>query len=162
MVKNDDYVVIHYTGTFTDGEVFDTSQDRDPLEFQVGTGMVIPGLEKAMIGMTIDEEKDITISPEEAYGDHDENLVYTFPIEEIRSQFEPEIGMVIGVQLEDGRQVPAEIVEIGAEDVRIDLNHPLAGKTLNFHIKLVEINDEPKYGGGCDCCDHDSGSGCSC
>jgi peptidylprolyl isomerase len=162
MVKDGDFVVINYTGTLDDGDVFDTSVDREPFEFQVGTGSVIPGLDKAVIGMKINEEKDIVIEPEEAYGFYDEEMVLSFPLREVKSQFEPQVGMTIGVQLDNGRQVPAMITNVTEEAVIIDMNHPMSGKTLHFHLSLVEINQEAKYStqGGCECCD--PGSECSC
>ncbi len=163
MIENGKYVVVHYTGSLEDGEVFDTSADREPLEFQLGAGTVIPGFDSAVAGMKIDDEIDIVLPPAEAYGDYDDSLLHRFPVADVRSQFEPEIGMTIGVQLDNGARVPATITEITDEIVTIDLNHPLSGKTLHFHIKLLEINDTAKYGdscgaGGCDSC----GSGCSC
>jgi peptidylprolyl isomerase len=160
MVKENDYVVVHYTGTFEGGEVFDTSVDRDPLEFQVGSGSVIPGFEQAVVGMSVNDEKQIVIKPEDGYGERDDAMIYAFPIAEVRQQFEPEVGMTIGVATDSGQHMPAVITEITDTEVKLDLNHPLAGKTLFFNIKLVEINDEPKYGHGCD--SEDCGGGCSC
>jgi peptidylprolyl isomerase len=162
MVKKDDYVLIHYTGKFDDGEVFDSSEERQPFEFRVGSNSVIPGMDNAMIGMEINQEKSIKLPPNEAYGEYDEAMIYNFPIEDIKKQFEPEIGMVIGVQMENGNSVPARIKEITGTDVFIDMNHPLAGKTLNFNIKLLEINSEPKHtSSGCDCCGS-AETDCSC
>ena len=160
MVEKDKFIVIHYTGTFDDGEVFDTSVDREPLEFQVGSGMVIPGLDNAVLGLAVGDEKDIHIEPAEAYGEYDENRKQTYPLADIRQSFEPEVGMTIAVQMENGAQIPAQIAEITETDVVIDMNHPLAGKALNFNVKLLEINDMPKYnqgGDGCSSC----GGGCS-
>lgn len=162
MVKDGDFVVINYTGTLDDGDIFDTSVDREPFEFQVGTGSVIPGLDKAVIGMKINEEKDIVIEPEEAYGFYDEEMVLSFPLQEVKSQFEPQVGMTIGVQLDNGRQVPALITNLTEEAVIIDMNHPMAGKTLHFHLSLIEINQEAKYPTQCGCESCDPGSGCSC
>ncbi len=160
MVKDGNYVVVHYTGTFEDGSVFDTSLDRHPLEFKVGEGSVIRGFENAVLGMKIEEEKDVKITPDDAYGVYDDTLIHSFPVETVKEQFEPEKGMTIGVQLENGAQVPAVITDVAEGMVKIDLNHPLAGKTLHFHIKLIEINEARKYGTSCGsgCCD----DGCSC
>ncbi len=160
MVNEGDFVLVHYTGSFDDGEVFDTSLDREPLEFQVGSGSVIPGFEKAVLGMKIDEERKIVLKPEDAYGDYDGSMVHSFPLAEVKSQFEPEVGMTIGVMLDNGAQAPAVITEITEEDVKVDMNHPLAGKTLHFQMKLVEINSEAKQNHGCD--GGSCGSGCSC
>ncbi|TAL35277.1 MAG: peptidylprolyl isomerase [Spirochaetes bacterium] len=160
MVKENDYVVVHYTGTFEGGEVFDTSADRDPLEFQVGAGSVIPGFEQAVMGMKPEEEKRIILQPGDAYGERDEAMMHAFPLAEVRQQFEPEVGMTIGVATDEGQHMPALITEITDTEVKLDLNHPLAGKTLVFDIKLIEINDAPKYGSGCD--SDSCGGGCSC
>ncbi|HNR86931.1 MAG TPA: peptidylprolyl isomerase [Spirochaetota bacterium] len=162
MIEEGKYAVIHYTGTFTNGEVFDSSVDGDPFEFLVGSGQVIPGFDAAVRDMKIDEEKDVFISADDGYGQYDESLVYHFPIDQVQGQFTPEVGMTIGLQLEDGRQMPATITEIGADAITVDMNHPLAGKDLNFRIKLLEVNDEAKYGyGECGCgCGDDSCSTC--
>lgn len=161
MVTEGKYVAIHYTGKFDDGQVFDSSLDGAPFEFQAGAGMVIPGLDRAVLGMKIDEEKDIVIAPKEGYGDYDDNLLYAFPLEEVQQQFKPEIGMTIGLQMDNGRQIPAVIKEITDDEIVVDMNHPLAGKTLHFHVKVVNISDEPEYSGGCDSCGGYS-DGCSC
>ncbi|MGQ9842220.1 MAG: FKBP-type peptidyl-prolyl cis-trans isomerase [Spirochaetota bacterium] len=161
MVTEGKYVAIHYTGKFDDGQVFDSSLDGAPFEFQAGAGMVIPGLDRAVLGMKLDEEKDIVIVPKEGYGDYDDNLLYAFPLEEVQQQFKPEIGMTIGLQMDNGAQIPAVVKEITDDEVVVDMNHPLAGKTLHFHVKVVNISDEPEYSGGCDACGGYS-DGCSC
>lgn len=161
MVTEGKYVAIHYTGKFDDGQVFDSNLDGAPFEFQAGAGMVIPGLDRAVLGMKLDEEKDIVIAPQEGYGDYDDNLLYAFPLEEVQQQFKPEIGMTIGLQMDNGSQIPAVIKEITDDEVVVDMNHPLAGKTLHFHVKVVNISDEPEYSGGCDSCGGYS-DGCSC
>ncbi|HQQ51402.1 MAG TPA: peptidylprolyl isomerase [Spirochaetota bacterium] len=162
MVTEGKYVAIHYTGTFDDGQVFDSSLDGTPFEFQIGAGMVIPGLDKGVVGMKLDEEKDIVVIPEDGYGDYDENLLYAFPLEEVKQQFKPEIGMTIALQMDNGSQIPAVIKEIGNDEVVVDMNHPLAGKTLHFHIKVINISDSPEYSNnGCDGCGG-SHEGCSC
>lgn len=157
MVEEGKFIVIHYTGTFDDGEVFDTSIDRTPLEFQVGAGMVIPGLDKAVVGMAIGDKKDIHIEADEAYGDYDENRKQSYPLADVKQSFDPQVGMSIGVQLDNGHQIPATITEVTDTEVIIDMNHPLAGKALNFNIELLEINDGPKYSGGCSSCGDSQG-----
>ncbi|HOO71443.1 MAG TPA: peptidylprolyl isomerase [Spirochaetota bacterium] len=160
MVKNEDFILIHYTGKFDDGEVFDSSIGRDPLEFQVGSGMVIPGLDREVLGMKINDEKDISIEPADAYGEYSEEFLHAFPRSEAGS-FQPEVGMTLSVQLTDGSYRPAVIKEFNDEKIVLDLNHPLAGKRLHFHITLLEINDAPKYNHGCSSCSGgDCGSGC--
>ena len=163
MVEEGKFVAVHYTGSFDNGDVFDTSIDSDPLEFQVGSGSLIPGFENAVIGMKIDDEKDIVLMPEEAYGVYDESLIYGFPLADVKSQFEPEIGMTIGMQLENGQ--PGAGRGFGyRRRSEVRPQPPARRKTLHFHIKVVDINDEAKYGGGCGggcnsgCCD----PGCSC
>ena len=159
MVKNNDYVQVHYTGSFDSGEVFDTSSDGTPLEFKVGSGMVIPGFDNAVVGMDVNEEKNIKISSADAYGEYDESLIYPFPIEEVKANFEPQVGMTVALHGQDGRQMPAVVKEITDEQVFIDMNHPLAGKDLNFTIKVVEVNDTPQQQSGCS--DMNSSGGCS-
>jgi peptidylprolyl isomerase len=163
MVEEGKYVAIQYTGKFDDGQVFDSSTQEQPFEFKAGSGMVIPGLDNGIMGMKVEEEKDLVIPPEEAYGEYDEKLIYTFPIEEVRQQFEPQVGMTIGVQLDNGAQVPALIKEVTDSEIFLDMNHPLAGKTLHFNIKVMEVNDEPKFApaDGCSGCSDES-DGCSC
>ncbi len=161
MVEEGKFIVIHYTGTFDDGEVFDTSVDRTPLEFQVGSGMVIPGLDKAVVGLAIGDEKDIHIEADEAYGEHDENRKQSYPLADVKQSFDPQVGMQIGVQMDNGHQIPATITEVTDTEVVIDMNHPLAGKALNFNIKVLEINEEAKYSGGCSSCGDSDSQGCN-
>lgn len=159
MVEEGKFVAIHYTGKLEDGEVFDSYDGDPPFEFLAGSGMVIRGLDQAVIGMKKDEEKDIVIESIEAYGEYNDELIHRIPIDEVKKQFEPQVGMKIGVQMANGQQVPAEITEVTDADIALDANHPLAGKTLHFHVKVVDINDEATYQpeGGCGC---DSG-GCN-
>ena len=163
MISEGKYVVIDYKGAFENGDVFDTSVGAQPLEFQSGLGMMIPGIEKAVIDMNIGEEKNVVILPIDGYGDYDKTLMHEFPIEEIRESFEPEIGMRVMVEMGNGRSVPAEISSISENKVIFDMNHPLAGKTLHFWVKLLEVNDEAKYSShGCGCSDSScSDSSCS-
>ncbi len=163
MVEEGKYVAIQYTGKFEDGQVFDSNTDGQPFEFQAGSGMVIPGLDNGIMGMNVEEEKDLVITPEEAYGEYDEKLIYTFPIEQVRQQFEPEVGMTIGVQLDNGAQVPALIKDVTDSEIFLDMNHPLAGKTLHFHVAIKDINDEPQYAAeGCSGCSGENDDGCNC
>lgn len=162
MVEEGKYVAIHYVGKHADGEIFDSCTDNPPFEFQAGAGMVIPGLDDAVIGMKINDEKDIVIEPESGYGEYDEEMVHSIPRSEVGDDFTPEVGMIVGVQMEDGMQIPATVTEITDDEILIDLNHPLAGKTLHFHIKVLEINEEPKYHQECSSCDGNHQGGCSC
>ena len=167
MIEDGKFVAIDYVGTFESGETFDSSKGRDPLEFAIASGMVIPGMDKAVKEMEVGEEKNISIPPAEAYGNYDDKLVHSFPKEGMQNDFDPQVGMAISVKMENGQQVPATVKEVTDKEVVLDVNHPLAGKTLNFFIKLLEINDEAKHtpeSCGCDCssgCD-DAGSGGGC
>ena len=138
-VKQGDTVKVEYTGTFDNGTVFDTSEGREPLEFIAGTGQMIPGFDNAIIGMKIGQEKEIKLQPSEAYGDYDPQLVQEIPREQVPIEEELKQGMVLAVTLPNGRQVPATITKVANETVAIDLNHPLAGKVLNFKLKVVDI-----------------------
>ncbi len=164
MVENGKYVQIQYTGTFDSGEIFDSNVGSDALEFQVGSGSIINGLDQGVIGMKLEDEKDIMVKPEEGYGDYNKAFVLTVPLDEMKRNFDPEPGMVISIQMENGNLVPARITEVNDESVILDLNHPLAGKTLHFKVKILAINDVAQMEDGCDCCADDSCSDgkCSC
>ena len=139
-VKNGDTIKIDYTGTLEDGSVFDRSSNHGaPLEFEVGSGKIIKGFDTAVVGMEKDEEKEITLQPADAYGDIKPELVKKIPKEQLPKEQEPKVGMVLGVGLPNGQQIPAKITEVTDAEVTVDLNHPLAGKVLNFKIKVVEI-----------------------
>jgi FKBP-type peptidyl-prolyl cis-trans isomerase 2 len=138
-VTSGDVVRIHYTGSLADGSVFDTSEGREPLEFTVGSGEIIPGLDKAMPGMTVGEEKTVTIPCDEAYGPRQEEAQQAVP----RGQIPPDIPLEPGLQLQmrgpDGQAVPVTVAEITDEAVVLDANHPLAGKDLTFKVARVSI-----------------------
>jgi peptidylprolyl isomerase len=135
------HVAVHYTGTLSDGEVFDTSEGRDPLKFTIGKGNVIDGFNDGVIGLAVGEEREITLAPDKAYGDRDETLVMKVDRHNFDGEEQPEVGMEVGVRMEDGHSAVALITEISAKKVTLDLNHPLAGKTLNFKIKLLELHN---------------------
>ncbi|MBD3310794.1 peptidylprolyl isomerase [Candidatus Woesearchaeota archaeon] len=140
-VKQGDKIKIEYTGTLEDGTVFDSSEKQGkPLEFEVGSKQIIPGFEKAMIGMKVDEEKEITLQPAEAYGEPKQELVKKVPVEQLPKEPAPQKGMVLAVQLPNGQKIPAKITEVGDKEATIDLNHPLAGKVLKFKVKIVGVN----------------------
>ena len=137
-VKKGDRVKVEYIGMFDDGTVFDSSEGKSPLEFEAGSGQIIKGFDEAVIGMEKGEEKEFKIEPKDAYGERNPELVRKIP----RDQLPPEAqaGMLLMLRTPDGMQIPAEITEVTDEEVTIDLNHPLAGKTLNFKIKIVDIS----------------------
>jgi FKBP-type peptidyl-prolyl cis-trans isomerase 2 len=140
MVKKGDKVKVHYTGTFDDGTVFDSSEKHgQPLEFEVGSGQVIKGFDEAIMGMKKGEEKKIVIPAKEAYGEVRQDLLKKVPRQQLPQDQEPKVGMILAVGLPNGMQFPARIVAVTKDDVTIDLNHPLAGKTLHFKLKLAEV-----------------------
>ena len=139
-VKSGDTVRIHYTGTLVDGSQFDSSQGRDPLEFVVGSGQIIPGLDKALPGMSEGDKKTVNVPAEEAYGKVDPNARQAIPRDQIPADVPLEIGGQLQVQTQDGRAVPVQVADVNDETVVLDANHPLAGKELVFAIELVSIN----------------------
>src|SRR6056297_496405 len=138
-VKEGDTVRIHYTGTLNDGATFDSSEGRDPLEFTVGSGQIIPGLDKAMPGMAVGEKKTVEVPADEAYGQPDPNAHQAVPRAEIPDDIPLELGTQLQVQTPQGQVMPVTVVEVTEEQVTLDANHPLAGKDLTFAIELVEI-----------------------
>jgi len=135
-VKKGDKIKIEYTGTLEDGTVFDSSEKHgQPLEFEVGSGMVIPGFDNAVMGMEKDEEKEVTIQPADAYGEPNPQLVKDIP----KDQLPPEAkeGAMLMMQLPNGAKMPAKITKMTEKNATLDLNHPLAGKVLKFKIKVV-------------------------
>lgn len=138
VIKKGDKVKIEYTGTFDDGTVFDSSEKhKKPLEFEVGAKQVIPGFEKAVMGMKKGEEKEFKLKPEEAYGQPNPDLIKDIPKDKLPQDQEPKPGMVLVMGTPDGQQIPARIVDVSDTIIKVDINHPLAGKNLNFKIKLV-------------------------
>lgn len=139
-VKTGDKVKIEYTGTLEDGTIFDSSADHgNPLEFEVGSGQVIKGFDDAILGMNEGEEKQFSIEPAEAYGEHDPTLVQKVPREIFPQDAELVPGLLFEAGLPTGEKVPATITDVQGGIVSVDLNHPLAGKKLNFKIKVSVI-----------------------
>lgn len=137
--KSGDRVKVHYMGKLDDGTVFDTSEGRDPLEFTVGENMLIPGFEEAVIGMTPGDSKDAHIAADEAYGAYHDNLVVQISLDKFPEDIKPEIGLILQIRGNDGEPVLMSVISIDDNFVTLDANHPLAGKDLNFTIRLVEI-----------------------
>lgn len=137
--KTNDTVKVHYTGKLTNGEQFDSSAGREPLEFTVGAGQMIPGFDSAVNGMELNEKKTVTLPPSEAYGERDEKLYFRAGLNQFPEGMDPEIGQKVMADMDGGRQVPAVIVEKDDSSVLLDANHELAGKELVFEIELVEI-----------------------
>ena len=140
-IKNGDKVKVEYTGTFDDGTVFDSSEKHgQPLEFEVGAKQVIAGFDAAVVGMEKGEEKAITLTPADAYGEPNPKMIQEVPAAKLPKDKELKVGMMLLVTLPNGGKLPAKIIEIGDEKVKLDLNHPMAGKVLHFKIKIVEIS----------------------
>ena len=137
--KNGDTVQVNYTGKLADGTVFDSSVGREPLEFTLGAGQVIPGFEKAVFGMKVGEKKTVTIPVDEAYGPRRDDLVGELPREKLPSGLTPEVGQQLVMTRPDGAKVIVTITSVSDNTVMIDANHPLAGKDLTFEIELVKI-----------------------
>ena len=139
--KKGDMVTLEYMGMLSDGTVFDASSKHDkPLQFEVGGGRVIPGFDKAVTGMDLGEEKKFTIAPADAYGEANPKLIKKVSRKEIPQDRKPEVGMSLVMGTPEGRQVQALITEVTSEYIILDLNHPLAGKTLTFQIKVIKIS----------------------
>ncbi len=137
--KAGDNVKVHYTGTLDDGTVFDSSTGGEPLAFTLGSGQVIEGFEKAVMGMNEGESKTITIPPDQAYGDRVDTLVQTVPRNQVNLGVDPEPGMEVSMQTADGSTIPLLITEVTDTTVTFDANHPLAGESLRFDLTLVAI-----------------------
>jgi len=137
--KNGDVVKVHYTGKLTNGEQFDSSKGRDPLEFTVGAGQMIKGFDAAMPGMKVGEKKTINILPEDAYGEKDDQALIEFPKENIPKDMKLDVGMQLQLRNEAGQPFPVTVAEIKDDVLVLDANHSLAGKELVFDIELVEI-----------------------
>lgn len=133
-----DTVKVHYTGTLSSGEEFDSSREREPLEFELGAGMVIPGFDAAVLGLEPGEGVTVTIPAKEAYGERQDELIQSVPLDFFGEQL-PEEGWMLQLQSEDGNVIPAVVVSVDDESATLDINHPLAGQDLTFEINLVEI-----------------------
>jgi peptidylprolyl isomerase len=137
MVETGKVVAVHYVGKLTDGEMFDTSEGREPLKFQVGSGQIIPGFEKAIMGKNIGEKVTVNISAEDAYGQIREDLIVSVPKSQMPG--EVQVGQPLQAQGDNGQTINVVVKEVTEENVMIDGNHPLAGQELVFEIEVVEI-----------------------
>ena len=136
--KKGDTVKVHYTGKLDDGSVFDSSRERDePLEFKIGEGEVIPGFEEAVEGMSAGDEKTVTIPADQAHGDYNPQLVHEVDRGQIPESIPLEVGGQLQVQGQDGRAFVVTVAEVNDDSVKLDANHPLAGKDLTFELELV-------------------------
>ena len=137
--KQGDTVRVHYKGKLDDGNEFDSSAGREPLEFRIGTGQVIAGFERTVDGMQPGETRTARLNPGDAYGTHRADLVVELPKEQFPEGITPEPGQQLELQQEDGQRIPVTITDAEGETVTLDANHPLAGEALTFEIELVEI-----------------------
>lgn len=137
--KQGDTVKVHYTGKLEDGTVFDTSREREPLEFTIGEGKVIPGFEAAVIGMEAGKSRSATVPPEQAYGERRTDRILTVEREQFPEDLDPQVGQQLEVKQPDGQAVPVTVARVSDADVTLDANHPLAGRELTFEMELVEI-----------------------
>jgi len=142
-VRKGDTISVHYTGRFDDGSIFDSSLNRAPLKFTVGAGQIIKGFDDAVIGMVEGEKKTVVISPDDAYGQRSEDLVFDFPRTNVPDDMELEVGMMLQLRDDQGNPVPAVVAALSDDFVTMDCNHPLAGKTLEFDIQIVETGLTP-------------------
>ncbi|MFT5642251.1 MAG: FKBP-type peptidyl-prolyl cis-trans isomerase 2 [Cyclobacteriaceae bacterium] len=139
IAKSKDTVKVHYTGKLEGGQIFDSSVERDPLQFVIDEGQMIKGFNDAVIGMSIEEEKSVTIPKAEAYGEYNEQLIQDVSRGELPEDMQPEVGQTLVASSSEGQQQHVVIKEVTAESIKIDANHPLAGKDLIFDIQLLEI-----------------------
>lgn len=137
--KHGDKVKVHYTGKLDDGTVFDSSAEREPLEFTIGEGMIIPGFEQAVLGMAPGDSKTELIPNDQAYGPHLDEMVVVVDRQQMPSEIEPEVGQQLQIQQATGQVIPVVVTEVSGSAVTLDANHPLAGEDLTFDIQLVEI-----------------------
>lgn len=138
--KEGDTVKVHYSGSLEDGTVFDSSQDREPLEFQIGSKQIIPGFEDNIKGMEVGESKTFTIKPEDAYGSRNEQMLVDVERSQLPDELDPEEGMMLQVRGQDGGVTNVVVAEVSEDKVTLDANHPLAGKELTFDVKLEDIS----------------------
>ncbi len=138
--KQGDTVHVRYTGRFDDGTVFDSSEGREPLEFVLGAGRVIPGFEKAVQGLSVGDQVTTKIPPEEAYGPRSDELVMDVGRDQFPENASPAVGQQFQMTTTDGRQAVVTVTNVSEERVEIDANHPLAGRSLNFDLELVKIS----------------------
>ena len=137
--KSGDTVAVHYTGTLADGTVFDSSREREPIQLVLGQGRVIPGFEKALMGMTTGETKTTTIPATEAYGEHRPDMVVEFGRDKVPPDSNASVGQQYQVQTSAGQTLVARVVKTSDDAITLDANHPLAGKELTFEIELVDV-----------------------
>ena len=141
-VQQGDHVIIEFESMLEDGEIVESSSDSGPMEYEVGTGIMPSGFENALIGMGVGDEKSIILSPDEAFGHKDDKLLHTVKRSVFGENVQPKPGMVLGMTLQKegkSQKIPALVTGVQGEDVLLDFNHPLAGKTINYKLTLKSI-----------------------
>jgi FKBP-type peptidyl-prolyl cis-trans isomerase 2 len=138
-VTENSTVKVNYTGKLADGQVFDSSEGKEPIEFTLGQGQLIPGFEKGLIDMKLNEKKTISMPKEDAYGEINEALIQEVNKSELPQEMEPKVGMGLVSKSPDGQEMNLMVIEVKDESIVIDGNHPLAGKDLIFDLEVVEI-----------------------
>ena len=139
MISEGKSVKVNYTLT-VDGTVVDSSKGREPLEFKAGSHQMIPGFEKAVMGMKVGEKKSFKVSPADGYGMEDPRAIQEIPKNQLPAGITPKAGMTLYAQSKTGQRIPVRVVDVKKDVVVMNFNHPLAGKTLNFDVEVVEIN----------------------
>lgn len=138
-VQGNETVKLHYTGKLNDGQVFDSSIEREPLEVKLGEGRLIPGFEKGLVDMKVNDKKTITIPKEEAYGEVQKELFQKIPSENLPQEIKPEVGMGLVSKNPDGSERQLRVADVKDDFIIVDANHPLAGQDLTFELELLEI-----------------------
>ena len=138
-IKNGDTVSVHYVGTLNDGSEFDRSREGNPLSFKVGSGQVIPGFDKAVMGHEVGDAFTVTIPADEAYGPRHDHLLFPVPLEQVPASIKPQVGMLLHVATDQG-ELEVRIAEVNDRNIVLDANHPMAGKDLTFALTVVSIN----------------------
>jgi peptidylprolyl isomerase len=154
-VESGMFVSVEYEGTLKNGEVFDTNRGCPPLEVQMGAGQLISGFENALLGMGVNETKQFTIEPDDAYGHRDESLVRQLARKDVPQGMKPQVGQTVALCTQKGDQIPAKITGMDDQNLTLDLNHPLAGQALHFEVQVLGISRTPtQEPSGCSCgCD---------
>lgn len=137
--KSGDTVTVHYTGKLDDGTVFDSSEGREPLQFSIGGGNLIPGFEEAVVGMTPGESKTATIPSDQAYGPYYQEKVLVVDRQQMPSNIPVDVGLRLQIRQPEGPAIPVVVTDVNDAQVTLDANHPLAGEDLTFEIHLVDI-----------------------
>ncbi|MFQ6057453.1 MAG: peptidylprolyl isomerase [Anaerolineae bacterium] len=137
--KHGDTVKVHFTGKLEDGTVFDTSINRDPLQFTIGEGQIIPGFEQAVVGMNPGESKTTKVPADKAFGPHREEMVLVVERNQLPVHLQPKVGQQLQMRQADGQIILVKVTDVSESSVTLDANHPLAGKDLTFDIQLIEI-----------------------